>query len=110
LCICSRKVDTPARFGGDEFALVLPETGQASASLVAQRICDRFANDGREPKLSVSIGVAIYPQDGENVDSLLGAADAALYEMKTRTRGADATTQTKTAGLRHKAMASGQTD
>jgi diguanylate cyclase (GGDEF)-like protein/PAS domain S-box-containing protein len=110
LCICSRKVDTPARFGGDEFALVLPETGQASASLVAQRICDRFANDGREPKLSVSIGVAIYPQDGENVDSLLGAADAALYEMKTRTRGADATTQTKTAGLRHKERASGKTN
>jgi len=84
LCICSRKVDTPARFGGDEFALVLPETGQASANLVAQRICDSLANDGREPKLSVSIGVAIYPQDGENVDSLLGAADAALYAMKTR--------------------------
>jgi len=97
LCICSRKVDTPARFGGDEFALVLPETGQAPANLVAQRICDSLANDGREPKLSVSIGVAIYPKDGQNVDSLLGAADAALYAMKTRTHSADANTQTKTA-------------
>jgi diguanylate cyclase (GGDEF)-like protein/PAS domain S-box-containing protein len=85
LCICSRKVDTPARFGGDEFALVLPETGFVPAKLVAQRICDNLANDGREPKLSVSIGVAIYPGDGQNVDSLLGAADAALYAMKTRT-------------------------
>ena len=98
LCICSRKVDTPARFGGDEFALVLPETGQAPANLVAQRICDSLASDGREPKLSVSIGVAIYPQDGQNVDSLLGAADAALYAMKTRNhRTTDAKTRTKTA-------------
>ena len=53
LCISSRTMDTPARFGGDEFALVLPETGQRSANLVARRICDGLANDGREPKLSV---------------------------------------------------------
>jgi diguanylate cyclase (GGDEF)-like protein/PAS domain S-box-containing protein len=105
LCICSRKVDTPARFGGDEFALVLPETGQVPANLVAQRICDSLANDGQQPKLSVSIGVAIYPKDGENVDSLLGAADAALYAMKTRTRGPAAGTQTKTAELRLGAVA-----
>ena len=97
LCICSRKVDTPARFGGDEFALVLPETGLAPAHLVAQRICDSLAEDGREPKLSVSIGVAIYPNDGENVDSLLGAADAALYAMKIRNRISDVNTKSKTA-------------
>jgi diguanylate cyclase (GGDEF)-like protein len=97
LCICSRKVDTPARFGGDEFALVLPETGLAPAHLVAQRICDSLAEDGREPKLSVSIGVAIYPNDGGNVDSLLGAADAALYAMKIRNRISDVNTKSKTA-------------
>jgi diguanylate cyclase (GGDEF)-like protein/PAS domain S-box-containing protein len=110
LCICSRKVDTPARFGGDEFALVLPETGQVPANLVAQRICDSLANDGREPKLSVTIGVAIYPKDGENVDSLLGAADAALYAMKTRTYGPDAIAQKKTAERRNTAVAGGKTD
>ena len=110
LCICSRKVDTPARFGGDEFALVLPETGFLPAKLVAHRICDNLANDGREPKLSVSIGVAIYPGDGENVDSLLGAADAALYAMKTRTHGPDAIAQKKTAELRNTAVAGGRTD
>jgi diguanylate cyclase (GGDEF)-like protein/PAS domain S-box-containing protein len=97
LCICSRKVDTPARFGGDEFALVLPETGQMPANLVARRICESLANDGREPRLSVSIGVAIYPDDGANVDSLLGAADAALYAMKIRTRISDVNTKSKTA-------------
>src|SRR5580692_9831865 len=110
LCICSRKVDTPARFGGDEFALVLPETGHAPANLVAQRICDSLANDGREPKLSVSVGVAIYPKDGRNVDSLLVAADTALYEMKTRMRGSDTNKKTNTAELRYKAMPGGKTD
>ena len=110
LCICSRKVGTPARFGGDEFALVLPETGHAPANLVAQRVCDNLANDGREPKLSVSIGVAICPKNGRKVNSLLGAVDAALYEMKIRTRGPDASTQTNTAELRHKALPGGKTD
>src|ERR1700723_3065160 len=110
LCICSRDMDTSARFGGDEFALVLPETGRSPAALVAQRIRDRLAHDGKEPKLSVSIGVAIYPGDGENVDSLLGAADAALYAMKTRTHGADAIVQKKAAELRNTAVAGGRTD
>jgi diguanylate cyclase (GGDEF)-like protein/PAS domain S-box-containing protein len=110
LCICSRKIDTPARFGGDEFALVLPETGQVPANLVARRICDSLANDGRDPKLSVSIGVAIYPKDGEKVDSLLGAADTALYSMKARTRGnPEASTQRKAEQLRHKAAAASKT-
>jgi diguanylate cyclase (GGDEF)-like protein/PAS domain S-box-containing protein len=86
LCICSRDIDTSARFGGDEFALVLPETGRSPANLVARRICDRFANDGKEPKLSVSIGISIYPQDGQTIDALLSAADAALYSMKAVAR------------------------
>src|ERR1700678_2953169 len=96
LCICSRDVDTPARFGGDEFALVLPETGQAAAGLVARRICDSFANDGRTPKLSVSIGIAVYPQDGDKLDSLLGAADAALYSMKAKAPRWNAITEMNT--------------
>jgi diguanylate cyclase (GGDEF)-like protein/PAS domain S-box-containing protein len=105
LSICSRTMDTPARFGGDEFALVLPETGQASANLVARRICRSLANDGGEPKLSVSIGIAIYPKDGKKIESLLGAADAALYLMKRRTASDDTRVQRKTAALHHKAAA-----
>ena len=103
LCIFSRKIDTPARFGGDEFALVLPETGRESAKLVARHIGERLANDGREPRVSVSIGIAVYPTDGETIDALLGAADSALYSMKGRTRRPDASTQGKTAEIRHRA-------
>jgi len=84
LSINCREIDTAARFGGDEFALVLPETGGESAKLVTHRICESLANDGRKPKLSASVGVALYPIDGEKLDTLLGAADVALYSMKAR--------------------------
>jgi diguanylate cyclase (GGDEF)-like protein/PAS domain S-box-containing protein len=105
LSICSREMDTPARFGGDEFALVLPETGQVPADLVARRICDSFANDGKVPKLSVSIGIAIYPKDGDKVDSLLGAADAALYAMKAGRPEQNRIVQMKSAKPLHKLAA-----
>jgi diguanylate cyclase (GGDEF)-like protein/PAS domain S-box-containing protein len=84
LSICCRDIDTAARFGGDEFALVLPETTAPSANLVAQRIRENLALDGRGIKLSVSTGAAAYPQDGQSVGELLGAADAAMYAMKDR--------------------------
>ena len=108
LCMCSRNLDTPARFGGDEFALVMPETGEAQANLVARRVCESLANDGREPKLSVSIGVAIYPKDGEKVETLLSAADAALYLVKVTRgtkRGTSVYGKRTTAELLHSAAA-----
>jgi diguanylate cyclase (GGDEF)-like protein/PAS domain S-box-containing protein len=77
-----RDIDMAARYGGDEFAVVLPETGAEAAKHVAQRIRDSIANDGMEPLLSVSIGVAIYPLDGERIETLLRAADMAMYSMK----------------------------
>jgi diguanylate cyclase (GGDEF)-like protein/PAS domain S-box-containing protein len=82
LCSCCRDIDTPARFGGDEFALVLPETNAEAANLVARRVCESVANDGKGPKLSVSVGVAVYPQNGDSIESLLCQADSALYSMK----------------------------
>jgi diguanylate cyclase (GGDEF)-like protein/PAS domain S-box-containing protein len=77
-----RDIDTAARYGGDEFAVVLPETGAQAANQVAQRICDSIANDGMGPVLSVSMGVAVYPHDGERIETLLHAADVAMYSMK----------------------------
>jgi diguanylate cyclase (GGDEF)-like protein/PAS domain S-box-containing protein len=81
---CCRSVDTAARQGGDEFALVLPETGAAAATLVARRICELLTKDTEEPLLSVSVGVASYPKDAETVGTLLYAADMALYAMKDK--------------------------
>jgi len=80
----SRAIDTSARHGGDEFALVLPETGAQGAEEVALRICDHVAQDRETPPISISTGFAVYPQDGETIETLLGAADRSLYRMKKR--------------------------
>ena len=88
---CCRSVDTAARQGGDEFALVLPETSVGAATLVARRICDLLAKDTEEPALSVSVGVSSYPKDADTIGTLLYAADMALYAMKDKqTRAARA--------------------
>jgi len=79
---CCRSVDTAARQGGDEFALVLPETGMAAATLVGHRICDLAAKDAEEPRLSVSVGIVSFPKDADTIATLLYAADKALYVMK----------------------------
>jgi diguanylate cyclase (GGDEF)-like protein len=82
LRLYSREMDTAARYGGDEFVLILPETDLDAARLVAQRISRRLAEDGEEPKLSVSIGMAVYPDDGETINEIMGAADQDLYREK----------------------------
>ncbi|HXL21558.1 MAG TPA: diguanylate cyclase [Candidatus Dormibacteraeota bacterium] len=81
---CCRSIDTAARHGGDEFALVLPETGVAAATLVARRICELLEKDAEEPALSVSVGIASYPGEADSIGTLLYAADRALYAMKDR--------------------------
>jgi len=82
LSSCCRDIDTSARFGGDEFALVLPETNAKAANGVAQRICESLANDEKGPRLSVSVGVAVYPRNGESIERLLCEADSGLYVRK----------------------------
>jgi len=83
LRLYSREMDTAARYGGDEFVLILPETDAEAARLVAQRISKRLAEDGEIPQISVSIGTAVYPGDGETVNEILGAADRDLYREKS---------------------------
>ena len=78
-----RAIDTPARFGGDEFVVILPETDEAAAEHLGRRITDRLARDTETPLIRVSLGVAVYPHSAETLDALLVAADRSLYEMKS---------------------------
>lgn len=82
-----RNIDSAARYGGDEFAVVLPETGFEGAEQFSRRIRERLSSDGQQPPLSVSVGIAVYPHDGETFETLLPVADRALYEMKRRSEG-----------------------
>jgi diguanylate cyclase (GGDEF)-like protein len=80
----SRAIDTPARYGGDEFAVVLPEAPKEVSARVSARIRERLSGETEEPQLSVSAGLAAYPEDGDTAEKLLAAADRTLYRMKHR--------------------------
>jgi diguanylate cyclase (GGDEF)-like protein len=84
LRIHCRAIDTAARYGGDEFALVLPETLHDEAERVANRIRAVMASDPEYPQLSASIGISIYNGHGERIEKLLSDADAQLYYEKSR--------------------------
>ncbi|HJZ71350.1 MAG TPA: sensor domain-containing diguanylate cyclase [Vicinamibacterales bacterium] len=84
----ARETDIVARFGGDEFALVLPDTGGEGAFAVGERIRDRIAEyrfltgDGLDIHLTASVGVATLPDVAASADELVQAADKAMYQVK----------------------------
>jgi diguanylate cyclase (GGDEF)-like protein len=83
----TRDVDCAARYGGEEFVVLMPETRAAGAMETAQRIRTLLAADELiGGKLSVSIGVAQFPEDGDAPEALLARADAALYRAKREGR------------------------
>jgi len=84
LRIHCRAVDTAARYGGDEFALVLPESAEDDAHRVANRIREVLAEDTEQPPLSASIGISTYRGDGERIEKLLSEADQDLYAEKAK--------------------------
>jgi diguanylate cyclase (GGDEF)-like protein len=90
-----RASDVPARYGGDEFAVILPDTDAADARRTAERILEAFRDrpfigEQRGPvPIAASIGVASYPADGRTATELIAAADRALYRVK-RDGGHDA--------------------
>jgi diguanylate cyclase (GGDEF)-like protein len=83
-----RHPDVPARYGGDEFAIILPETDNASARRAAERIVETFQREPFESEMrgpvpvAVSIGAATHPTDGRTATDLIAAADRGLYRVK----------------------------
>jgi len=88
---CCREMDTAARIGGDEFALMLPGVSDPNgAALVASRLIVALAEpiviDGVSCCVGVSVGIALYPRDGEAIETLFRSADAAMYASKAAGR------------------------
>ncbi len=85
---CIREGDTLARFGGDEFTLLLPKigNGKEDISKIAQKINEvlkgPFIINGNELYVSASIGISIFPRDGKDMDTLIKHADIAMYHVK----------------------------
>ncbi len=75
-----RASDLVTRYGGDEFALLLPETDAAGAVNLTERLCHLLGR--AHPPMTLSIGVAVYPEDGTSTESLLSRADRRLYQAK----------------------------
>jgi diguanylate cyclase (GGDEF)-like protein len=86
--LSARETDVVARFGGDEFALILPDTGSEGAAAVGERIRERvdghrfLQGDGLSIHLTVSVGVATLPDVAASTEGLIQAADEAMYHVK----------------------------
>lgn len=88
---CLRSSDTLCRLGGDEFVIHLHNAGRDAAGGTAQRIIDAIGQPVQVGELQFSmgcsIGIAMYPQDGQSLDELVRSADTAMYQVKERGKG-----------------------
>jgi diguanylate cyclase (GGDEF)-like protein len=79
-----RDVDIIARYGGEEFILMIPEADREAAFCMAERLREKFSEIdlGELPNITISLGIAAYPDDGTDIEDLLKKADAAMYAAK----------------------------
>ncbi len=83
-----RDVDSIGRYGGEEFIMFIPETGSDAAYILADRLCKGVAQlrVGNLPAVTISLGIATFPDDGKSIEELVQKADAALYAAKENGR------------------------
>ena len=88
---CEQDTSTISRHGGDEFIIVLPEVGESydaarTATQVLKSITEPYFVDGNEIHISASIGISVCPEDGEDTDTIIKHAEAAMYQAKSQGR------------------------
>ena len=93
-----RGADTACRYGGDEFVVMLPEidsptTAAALAVEIGGRLSEPYLIDGHKINMAVSVGIAVYPGDGQTFDALMKQADTAMYRTKARGHNTSITAQ-----------------
>jgi len=88
---CIRTIDVAARYGGEEFTVILPQTTKVDAQTIAERICSEvfridlpFSRADQKLVISVSLGLATYPEDAESLEDLVRNADIALFSAKSQ--------------------------
>jgi diguanylate cyclase (GGDEF)-like protein len=88
-----RGIDSAFRYGGDEFIVLLPQTGKDAALEVTQRLLHSLRDtryqlsEGLELRMMASFGIATYPEDGSSIQEIIGAADEMMYLVKNSARG-----------------------
>jgi diguanylate cyclase (GGDEF)-like protein len=100
---CARDTDIVARYGGEEFALIMPEADTKNAHVVAERIRDRvmkevFQTEQGPLKITLSLGIATYPDVGSDKQTLIDLSDQCLYFAKRHGRNQSVTVQQMNAG------------
>jgi diguanylate cyclase (GGDEF)-like protein len=101
-------VDAAFRYGGDEFAVLLPQTGKEAATLVARRLLRTFremkwlTEEGLSLQVRASIGIATYPQDGATSQAIVQSADELMYKVKEAGRNSIAVAGIGVVGMEDK--------
>lgn len=84
----TRQMDIVARYGGEEFVILFPETDKEAAYVLAERLRKGFSQIKLDnlPRLTISLGISTYPEDGKDIKTLINNADIAMYSAKQRGR------------------------